>query len=675
MSEKALVAQRFVLDLGPYAAVLALFAAWVSYRANPLRAVNRYFAAYLLGIALWQIHVALARSTQNYGFWGPLATPYGMFLGVLVFLLYDAAIEPHALFRSRVKRNPSASLSAVVFMIGAALVFTAQRAPEFYPFHYRVICTLIFPLQILATAQKGRDRTGRVNPSELILLLVSAVYSVLVYTVFLLVRSPAGSRILSGTTIVFMVGVIAMQLSERILDVRGSAKIAMGYLVTVVVHSLLTMIPISVFLMAGGEFTETTAWGFLVLGGLMSYPLFVFVQGAVRRSLSSLTARPADDAREAVVEVAANAEKESTILARVSAVSKSFLKGQDVAIELYSAELHEAAGLNSGRRLLAERAHKGWLSPEGALRQFWGEALDRILTVFAEERLGALIKKSGPRFSLLLFVSERSGGTRPITGEEIELLQELAAIAATGIERVRALEQALRAHGLAQVGRIAAQFSHESRNQIEAILCVLEALRDGQEGRITPPHRAAVYQQAADLAANHNLALEMVRLRPERIETQRVDLRAAVTQSAVPFQSGTVEISVQAKTPGDAYADGRLLRQVLLNLFRNSVQASLVAGTPARVDVQFGRGDGFAFVDVIDHGPGVPAEIHDALFARWTTTKSDGTGLGLAFCREAMNAMKGEIFYLTPKGQAGAHFRLALPCVAVADHPLRAAGR
>lgn len=661
MSERALVAQRFVLDLGPYAAVLALFACWVTYRANPLRAVNRYFAAFLLGIAMWQVHVALARSTHNYGFWGPLATPYGMYLGVMVFLLTDTALEPHSRLWTRVKRNPTAVLSAVIFFIGATLVFVAQREPELYPYSFRLVCTVLFALTVLGAVWQRRGQVERINPNELILLRVSAAYAIMVYTVFLLIRRPAGSRILSATTILFMTGVIAMQLSERILDVKGSAKIALGYFVTVVVHSLFTMIPIGVFLMAGGEFTAPAAWGFLVLGGLVSYPLFVLVQTMVRRSFSSLTARAANEAREAAVQVAGKAEKEAEILERIGAVSKSFLKGQDVAIELFSPQLHEADADGGGRLYLAARAREGWLSPEGALRRFGGRELDRMLEVFHRERLGAVVKSSSPRFTLVIFVSQRSGGTQPITGEEIELLQELAAIAATGIERVRALEQALRVHGLAQVGRMAAQFSHESRNQIEAILCVLEALRDGYESRVTGPHRVAVYQQAVDLAMNHNLALEMVRLRPERVELQRTDLVAVVEQSVVPFRRGNVTIQVRCDGTSEAFADPRLLRQVLLNLLRNSIQASLTAKMAPRIEILFGRAEGFALVDVLDSGPGVPAEIHDTLFGRWATTKRDGTGLGLAFCREAMNAMKGEIFHLTPRGRPGARFRLALP--------------
>lgn len=671
MSENAIIAQRFILDLGPYAATLAFFAAWVAYRANPLRAVNRYFAGLLFFVGLWQVHVAIIRSTRNYQFWAPLAAPYGGIFIVLLLLMNDAANQPNLPFWQRVRRNPLIGISTALYCLGAMLAITAVRAPDFFPIHLRWTCVLLSLLILLRAEQRRRRGGVPINPNELTLFYLCAFFVSLVFWVYLLIRTPASSRILSSATVLFTTIVIAMLLSERVLDAKGTARVAFGYLLTVLLHALLMFIPLGVFVLAGGEFTPTVMWGFLLLGGLVSYPVFAFAQRTIRRTLTSLTARAAQEAREAAVEVAGRAESEAAIVQRVGDLSQSFLQGLDVRIELRSPQRHGAAE-ETGRPFLVARSREGWLSPEGALWRFGGRELDRVLETFREEQLGAVICHAGPRFTLVMFVQQRAGGSKPITSEELACLQELAAIAATGIERVRALEQAFRVHGMAEVGRVAAQFSHESRNQIEAILCVLEALRDGYEHRVTPAHRRAVYQQAVDLAANHNLALEMVRLRPERIVLQRTNLREVVVQSVAAFQNHRWRVTVAPDGAGEVCADARLLRQVLLNLFRNSVQAAGAA--EPQIEVSFGRTEAFAFIEVADRGPGVSPEIHDNLFSRWTTTKQDGTGLGLAFCREAMTAMKGEIFYLTPKGRPGARFRLTLPALEVEAAPGHQAG-
>ncbi|MDH3217494.1 MAG: ATP-binding protein, partial [Candidatus Krumholzibacteria bacterium] len=94
-------------------------------------------------------------------------------------------------------------------------------------------------------------------------------------------------------------------------------------------------------------------------------------------------------------------------------------------------------------------------------------------------------------------------------------------------------------------------------------------------------------------------------------------------------------------------ADVNQLTQVLLNLVLNSIQAcnrgdsvTMVLRNEQNVDA--GEA-GFARIDVIDSGIGVPSEIRDVLFEPFVTTKTHGTGLGLAISQQIVEEHHGQI--------------------------------
>jgi signal transduction histidine kinase len=65
-------------------------------------------------------------------------------------------------------------------------------------------------------------------------------------------------------------------------------------------------------------------------------------------------------------------------------------------------------------------------------------------------------------------------------------------------------------------------------------------------------------------------------------------------------------------------------------------------------------------VDVVDNGPGVPADLTDRIFNPFFTTKAEGTGLGLAIVRKIVDAHDGRID-LSSSADTGTRFRITLP--------------
>jgi two-component system sensor histidine kinase HydH len=117
------------------------------------------------------------------------------------------------------------------------------------------------------------------------------------------------------------------------------------------------------------------------------------------------------------------------------------------------------------------------------------------------------------------------------------------------------------------------------------------------------------------------------------------------------------EVDVGADLPS-VHADVRLLRQAILNLVSNALQAP---GRKDRVRVRAElRGDDRVHIEVIDDGDGVPDEVRSSMFRPFFTTRPTGTGLGLAIVRRIAEAHGGSLVHKeTPGG--GATFAIDVP--------------
>ncbi|NNE44935.1 MAG: ATP-binding protein, partial [Gemmatimonadetes bacterium] len=105
--------------------------------------------------------------------------------------------------------------------------------------------------------------------------------------------------------------------------------------------------------------------------------------------------------------------------------------------------------------------------------------------------------------------------------------------------------------------------------------------------------------------------------------------------------------------------DPERMRRVVDNVINNAREMSR-AGDP--VEVRWARGDrNDVVLEVLDHGPGIPAELRDRLFDPFVTAgKENGSGLGLAISRKIVEAHGAEISADNAPG-AGARFVIRIP--------------
>jgi signal transduction histidine kinase len=118
------------------------------------------------------------------------------------------------------------------------------------------------------------------------------------------------------------------------------------------------------------------------------------------------------------------------------------------------------------------------------------------------------------------------------------------------------------------------------------------------------------------------------------------EVRQAWTDARREYPNKEVDFSVDARLSGAFFTDGSMLRQVVWNLFRNSLDAVDEGGCIA---VKLERHDGALHLVVEDDGPGIPQEKLEEVFTPFYTTKTRGTGLGLALCRQTIEALGGEL--------------------------------
>jgi two-component system NtrC family sensor kinase len=225
------------------------------------------------------------------------------------------------------------------------------------------------------------------------------------------------------------------------------------------------------------------------------------------------------------------------------------------------------------------------------------------------------------------------------------------------------LARLARAERLVHVGQIAAGVAHELRNPLSVIETSVFLLQEG-----VPPTTTRATRQIERIRAQVGIASDIVgdlldaaRNRPA--EMLPVDL-ADIAREAVTWVPRPADTVVEASLPvGVAVVSGdaRRLRQVLINLVSNALQA-MRAVSPPRLTLSLAVADGFAAVTVRDHGPGIAPEHLARLFEPLWSTRADGVGLGLALSRELAAAHGGTLRAdNAPDGGAAFTLRLPLP--------------
>ncbi|HUF46864.1 MAG TPA: ATP-binding protein [Vicinamibacterales bacterium] len=247
--------------------------------------------------------------------------------------------------------------------------------------------------------------------------------------------------------------------------------------------------------------------------------------------------------------------------------------------------------------------------------------------------------------------------------DRLDLLQRYADQAALVAERVaqaeadRERKQAqARVHQLAAAGQLAAAMAHEIRNPLSAIRAGLQYVATVPE--VPAGDQELLAEVVVDLdRINRTISQVLGYSRPRDLQVETLDLvpivRHALTLLGPHLRHNRIEVALDLPdTSRHVRADPHELQQVLVNVLLNACEAC-PSGGRIRVAIA-GAGDivpGGVAVVIADTGRGMTGEELARAFEPFFTTREQGTGLGLATCRQVMTRHGGDIRLASEKGR------------------------
>ena len=213
-------------------------------------------------------------------------------------------------------------------------------------------------------------------------------------------------------------------------------------------------------------------------------------------------------------------------------------------------------------------------------------------------------------------------------------------------EQVEMQRKVARSEQLAGIGRLAATVAHEVRNPLGAIkgsaqhlLSVTKDRADCQE------FLSIVIEEADGLAQMTTDLLDFSKSEP--LQQDEFDITSVLADEVSllvkdPAFKNKVKTDVSGLASQLITSDKARVVRAIRNVLRNAAQAACLAcvhhGEPL-VDVFVGQSSEGILVSIGDNGPGIPTELREKIFEPFYTTKSRGTGLGLAQVRQDLDLL------------------------------------
>lgn len=215
-----------------------------------------------------------------------------------------------------------------------------------------------------------------------------------------------------------------------------------------------------------------------------------------------------------------------------------------------------------------------------------------------------------------------------------------------------------------------ARMSHELRTPLNVVLGFADLLGTRAAGPMND--RQASYVDDISSAARHLTGLVDDVLNLTAVESGHIDLQTHELDVAVALEDAARLVREQASKAGvtvriepvidgsTVFADGRKVRQVVVNLLANAIRYTPAGATVTARATAFADG---VRVTVTDEGSGIPHEERERIFEQYTTTaeRHEGTGLGLPLSRRIIEAHGGKLTLVESALGVGSTFAFELP--------------
>ncbi len=246
---------------------------------------------------------------------------------------------------------------------------------------------------------------------------------------------------------------------------------------------------------------------------------------------------------------------------------------------------------------------------------------------------------------------------KTLEAEPVEMNMLMGAFSALGGEINSLKEQLIIKERLAALGEVSAGIAHEFRNPMGVIAGYAKLLLKGLEDA---DERKEIVQAILNEIEEMNRVMEELLKfsKSEPINMMDIDLVSFISDIVKGMGQTACEIKFSPCGPVSIKGDMTLLRQALKNLLQNAVHA----GDKIRIDIEQTDLSGRQGVSIAikDNGKGMPETDFNKIFMPFYTTKSRGTGIGLALVQKIALVHGGSVSVNSKEGK-GSTFRLFLP--------------
>ena len=201
----------------------------------------------------------------------------------------------------------------------------------------------------------------------------------------------------------------------------------------------------------------------------------------------------------------------------------------------------------------------------------------------------------------------------------------------------------LKAERLSTIGELSGRLAHDLRNPLSVIKISLDLLKQSPADTkisddVTTKRLELIESSVERISHQIDDVLDYVRNSPLKLSKRSIRkiILGSIEKISIPHN---IKILV-SDSDAEINCDYIKIDAAFINLILNSIQANPEGGT---IEIKIKSDHDNVVVDFIDSGSGIPDEVMDKLFEPLFTTKQQGTGLGLASCKNIVELHKGKI--------------------------------
>lgn len=218
-------------------------------------------------------------------------------------------------------------------------------------------------------------------------------------------------------------------------------------------------------------------------------------------------------------------------------------------------------------------------------------------------------------------------------------------------------ELMIRSEKMSIAGQLAAGIAHEIRNPLTSLKGFLQLLKAGVNNKET--YIQIMSEEIDKIEAITSEFLFISKPLTDKKQVKSVQSMIEDVTLLLNSQANLRNITVinQKKQDYFVFCDGSQIKQVLINIVKNAIEATDASGT---VEVIARKSGHSIEIDIIDEGPGISEEALDKISEPFFTTKQGGTGLGLMITKQIIEKHDGYLKIIQNEYK-GSTFRIILP--------------